>query len=110
MAIKFKRILFRLLGGELLLKGLAELLSRVLTHFREEIKKTLAIWATKAAFFLLLWTLARCAVLFALVALALYFNTLMSSTYLGFLVVSAGCIAFIFFALLLSQIRWGSKK
>ena len=109
MAIKFKRLLFRLLGGELLLAGLAELLSRVFTHFKEEIKKMLAALAAKAALFLLIWTLLRFALFFAFVALALYFNALLESTYLGFLLVAGGCVLTSFLLLLLSRVHWGRK-
>lgn len=103
--MRIKKILFRLLGFELLAKALIRLLVSGLHSFRAALRKKLIAWALQGAILLLLVGLLHCAVLFGLGALALYLNTLLDSGYQGFLLVSGGCVALLLLLLLLSRVR-----
>ena len=107
--MRIKKVLFRLLGFELLAKALIRLLVSGLQSFRAELRKKLVAWAIKGAILLCLVGLLHCAVLFGLGALALYLNTLLDSNYQGFLLVSGGCVALLLLLLLLSRVRWPSQ-
>jgi hypothetical protein len=109
MRIKWTRILFRLLGIELLAKELIKLLAKGLHSLKEDIRKRLVAWAIKVAILLLLLGLAYSALLFGLGALGLYFNALLGSNYQGFLLVSVGCLALLLLLWLLSYVRWPRK-
>jgi len=93
MRIQWKKILLQLLWFELLAVEPIKLLAKGLYGFKAEMKKRLVAWAIKVAIALLLLALAHCALLFSLGALALYLNTLLGSSYQGFLMVSGGCVA-----------------
>jgi uncharacterized RDD family membrane protein YckC len=105
MRIKWTKILFRLLGFELLARELIKLFAKGLHSFKEDIRKRLVAWAIKAAILLLLLGIAQVALLFGLSALALYLNTLLGSSYQGFLLVSGGCMASLLLLWLLSRVR-----
>lgn len=111
MRTKWMKILFRLLGFELLVGELIGLLTRGLCSFRDEMRRKLTAWAIKVAFVLLLFVLAHCALLFGLVAAALYFNNLLASTYQGFLIISSGCVTLLFLLWwLMHVVHWIGKK
>ncbi|MEM9416932.1 MAG: hypothetical protein AAF963_01100 [Bacteroidota bacterium] len=101
--MRLQKILFRLLGAELLTQGLLKLLFKRAYNFKEEFRKQLRAWALKVAILLLIIGLLQIALLFGLGALALYLNVLLGSSYQGFLWVSGGCVAFL---LLLLLVRW----
>ena len=107
--MRIRKILFQLLGFELLAKELTRLLVRGVNSFRAAIRKKLLAWAIKGAILLFLVGLVHCALLFGLGALALYLNTLLGSDFQGFLWVSVGCVALLLLVLLLlllSRVRW----
>ena len=101
-----KKILFRLLGVELLAQGLLKLLFRRAHNFRAEFRKQLRLWALKVAILLLIIGLVQLTLLFGLGALALYLNVLLGSSYQGFLWVAGGCVVSLLLLLLLSRARW----
>ena len=108
--MRIKRILFRLLGFELLTQKLIQLLTSGLHSFRVGLKKQLLAWCIKAAFLFLLAGLIHCALLFGLGALALYLNAVLGSSHQGFLLVAGGCVALLLLLLLLSRLRWPGKS
>jgi hypothetical protein len=111
MRIKWRKIFFRLLGFELLAVELVRLLTRVMHSFKTEMRRELAAWAIKVAFVLLLLGIVHCALLFGLVAMALYVNGLLNSSYQGFLVVSGGCVTLLLLLWCLRYIvYWTGKK
>jgi hypothetical protein len=111
MRIKWIKVFFRLLSFELLAVELIGLLARGLRSFKAEMRRELATWAIKVAFALLLLGLAHCALLFGLVAMALYFNDLLDSSYQGFLVVSGGCVTLLLLLWWLKYaVHWIEKK
>ena len=104
--MRIRKILFRLLGFELLAQELTRLLVRGLHSFRAAIRKKLLAWAIQGAILLFLAGLLHFALLFGLGALALYLNTVLESNYQGFLFVSVGCVALLLLLLLLRRVRW----
>lgn len=109
MRIKWIKILFRLLGFELLAKELIKLFALGLHSFKEELRKILVTWAIKLAILLLLLGLAYGALFFGLGALALYLNALLGSSYHGLLLVSGGCVTVLLLCWLLSRVRWPGR-
>ena len=107
MRTKLKKILSQLLGVNFLARTFMRLLASGLHSFRAEIRKRLVAWARKAAVWLFVVSLARCALFFGLSALALYLNALLGSSYQGFLIVSGGCVVLL---LLLLSVRWPGKN
>ena len=102
--MRIKRLLLRLLGFELLAQELVRLIIRGAYHFRTELNKRLAALAFKGTMLLLIVGLMQCALLLGLGGLALYLNSLLESSYEGFLLVSGGCVVLSFLLLLLSRL------
>jgi hypothetical protein len=105
MRIKWKKILSQLLWFELLAVEPLKLLAKGLYSFKTGTRKRLVAWGIKIAIVLLLLALAHCALLFGLGALALYLNTLLDSSYQGFLMVSGGCIVLLLLCWILRRVR-----
>ena len=105
MRNKWIKIFLGLLGFEVLGSGLIKQLTRGLSGLKMDFRRWLVAWAVKAAILLLLLCLAQGALLFGLGALALYLNSLLDSSYQGFLIVSGGCTALLLLSWLLSRLR-----
>ena len=105
MRIKWNKILFGLLGLELLASEPVKQFAKGLYGFKTGFRKWLVAWVIRVAVLLLLLGLAQGALLFGLGALALYLNTLLGSSYQGFLVVSGGCVALLLLCWLLRRRR-----
>lgn len=105
MRNRWTKILWGLLGFELLSSGLIKQLARGLRGLKIDFRRWLVAWAIKAAILLLLLCLAQGALLFGLGALALYLNSLLNSSYQGLLIVSGGCTALLLLSWLLSRLR-----
>lgn len=105
MRIKWKKILFQLLWFELFAVEPIKLLAKGLHSLKADMRRRLVAWAIKIAIVLLLLALAHCALLFGLGALALYLNTLLDSSYQGFLMVSGGCVASLLLCWMLIRVR-----
>ncbi|XWN35298.1 MAG: hypothetical protein ROO73_00670 [Roseivirga sp.] len=105
MRINLRRLLFQLLGLDLLAQELTKLLMKQLDNLKAEIKQKLFTWILRL---LLLMGLAHAVLLFILSALALYLNVLLESNYQGFLWVAGGCAASLLL-LLLRHARWLPK-
>ena len=106
MRFRIKKVLFRLVGFELLRKEVAKLLYRGIHSIKEEVNKKLMGFVIKAMLLLLLMGLFGLAFVFSMLALALYFNEVLCSGYKGFLIVSGGCIGLLILLLGLSKVRW----
>lgn len=106
MRFKLKKVLFRLVGFELLRKEVVKLLHRGIYSIKEEVNKKLMGFVIKGVLLLLLMGLFSLAFVFGMLALALYFNEVLYSSYKGFLIVSAGCIGLLILLLGLSKVRW----
>src|SRR3569623_319369 len=106
MRTKWKNVFLRILWFELLSLGFTKLLFRGL-YKRSKIRmnKKLTTWVIKVAVVFLLLLLLHCVLLLGLGALALYLNTLLDSSYQGFLVVSGGGAALLLLFWLLSRVR-----
>ncbi len=102
MLARFFKTLFRLLVLELLSARLARWAhsSRVIRQ------KNLSTWVVGGMVLAFLVSLMCCALLFGFLALALYLNTVFGSSYLGFLLVSGGCVGLLLLLLLLAWLRW----
>jgi len=105
MRNKWIKLFFGLLGFELLGSELTKQLAKGLRGLRVDLRKWLVAWAIRAAILFLLLCLAQGVLLFGLGALALYLNSLLSSSYQGFLVVSGGCMALLLLSWLFSRLR-----
>ncbi len=105
MRNKWTKLFFGLLGFELLGSELIKQLAKGLRGLKIDLRRLLVAWVIKAATLLLLLFIAQGALLFGLGALALYLNTLLSSSYQGFLIVSGGCTVLLLLSWLLSRLR-----
>ncbi|MHA7877389.1 MAG: hypothetical protein ACX93T_00485 [Bacteroidota bacterium] len=105
MRNKWTKLFFGLLGLELLGPELIKQFAKGMYSLKTDLRKWLLAWAIKVALLLLLFSLAQGAFLFGLGALALYINTLLSSSYQGFLIVSGGCMALLLLFWLLRRLR-----
>ena len=82
------------------------LLVRSLIGCKAKIHQSFIVWTVRLVLLLLLLGLAQCALFFGLGALALYLNTLLGSSYQGWLVVAGGCAALVLLLLLLCRVYW----
>lgn len=101
MRVRFRKILLGILGVDLLAKEFVKSMNRCKRYFRQR----MWAWAMRLCILLLLLGLAQGALLFGLVALALYLNGWLESQYLGFLAVSLGCLSLLLFIGLLNRFR-----
>lgn len=108
LARSFK-VIFKLLRFELLSMGLVRLLTRRANGFSKPTQKKLSTWIFRGMILLLLIGLGSCTLLFSLLTLALYLNTVCGSSYQGFLLVSGGCVTLLLL-LLLSWLAWSKKN
>ena len=105
MRPSWKKLLFRLLGLELLGKELLKLLAQGLHSFKTRLRRKLLALAFKLLAGLLGLALVLMAIFFSFTALALYLNSVLSSFYLGFLVVAGGCAGIVLLAFLYQVVR-----
>jgi len=111
MRIRFKKLLFQLLGFELVVKEIFEFFKRGINGLNAKIRKKLMALAIKAIIVMLFIMLFNIALCFALIALALYFNEMLGSSYQGFFVVSAGCLVLLLLLfIILKNIYWRGRK
>jgi hypothetical protein len=105
MGIKWKKLLFKLLG----FNYLSQEAGKFVHHLKEELKANLVHWMLKGSLWVLLFVLFNLAFIFSLVALALYLNEQLYSSYQGFLIVAGGCLGLMLLSLGIIKLL-GSKK
>jgi hypothetical protein len=105
MHIKWKKLLFRLVG----LNFLSQEAGKWLQHFKEDLKTRLRCWILRGSFLILMFVLLKLAFLLGLIGLSLYLNERFYSTYQGFLVVAGGCLGIILLLFIILQL-FGFKK
>ena len=93
MRINLKKLLWGLLGFELLAKEAPRLLIRGVYGLRKKFRRRLTTWIIRLLLLFFFVGLIYSALLLGLVALALYLNTWLMSSYQGFLLVAGGCVA-----------------
>ena len=96
----------QLLGLELLSHGFFQLLTKKWVNLEATVHKRLSTWILKAVVLWLLMSLASCALFLTFIALALYINTALGSSYQGFLWASGICTGLFLPLLLLFWQRW----
>jgi hypothetical protein len=105
MQFKWKKLLFRVLG----LNSLYEEAGEFMFHLKEELRVTLVAWMLKGSLWFFLFVLFNLALIFGLVALALYLNERLYSSYQGFLIVAGGCLGLMLLLLGIMKL-FGSKN
>ena len=106
MRFSFKKILFQLLGFELFGKELLRIAVRGLQSCQVSIRQRLFTLALKVFVGLLVLGLVYMMFFFGMAALALYLNEMLSSSYLGFLMVAVVCAGLLSLLLLYQAGRW----
>ena len=102
MRINLRRLLFQVLGLDLIAQELTKLVMKKLDRVKIEVQQKIFSWIFLVFVFM---GLIQAVFLFSLGALALYLNTLWGSSYQGFLWVAGGCTALLLM-LLLRQVYW----
>lgn len=105
MRINLKKLLWGLLGFELLAKESTKLLAKSVYSLRRQFRRRLTVWIIRLVLLLLLVGLIHSAVLLGFVALALYLNTWLESSYQGFLLVAGGCMSLLLLCGLFIRVR-----
>jgi hypothetical protein len=106
MQIKWKKLLFRLVGLNLL----SQEASKWLNQFKEYLKVRTKYLLLRVSLGILIFSLFKVAFIFTLIALSLYLNERFYSTYQGFLLVAGGCVGCIMLLLLITKVAFTSKK
>ena len=101
----FVRLLFKMIGSELLFKQLVRLFHKEMDTFKEEFNKKISKIIIKGLLWLVIGTLLTIGCLFGLLALALYLNEVFYSGYKGFLMVGGGCILLVLLVVMIVTMR-----
>jgi hypothetical protein len=110
MRFPFIKLLFKMVGTELLFKEAMRLFHRELNVIKEEIGKKLGKIIAKGLLWLLISTLLMIGCVFVLLALALYLNEVFYSSFKGLLIVGGGCILLVLIVVLIVTMRMSKHE
>ncbi|MEL6152466.1 MAG: hypothetical protein AAFQ78_00360 [Bacteroidota bacterium] len=102
----FRKFLIRLLGFELIGKEVIRLTAKILQSCQVGLQKKMLALVRKVFIGFLIVGLVYIAFFFSMAALAIYLNEVFSSSYLGFLVVSGGCLSLLSLLIVYQVGRW----
>lgn len=104
------KLLFKVVGTQFLLQQPLRLFHQEVDNIKEGVQKKMAKIVLKIVLWLSIATILMASCVFALVALALYLNEILSSSYKGFLLVAGGCALLVLVVLLIVSLRGTSNK
>ncbi|OJW71790.1 MAG: hypothetical protein BGO68_03265 [Candidatus Amoebophilus sp. 36-38] len=109
MRFSFVKLLFKIIGTELLFKEAIRFFHKEVDTVKEEFSKKISKFIIKGLLWLVIGTLVIIGCLFGLLALALYLNEVFFSGYKGFLMVGGGCILVVLLVVMIVTMR-GSRS
>ena len=110
MRFKWRKLLFRLIGFELLSQEAIKLIYKSMHNVREEGNKKLMKLMLQGMLLIGMLLLFNLALGFSLFALALYLNEVFYSTYKGLLLVAGICIVLLLMLLVVLKMHSNKKK